>query len=74
MVIPSLKKSPTLSKIKPVEPALVTERSTNMELVPLKSSRTIYYPQNFKKLKQKKKIKLVKKTPRDDTDEERKEF
>lgn len=59
VVMQSLKKSPTVSKLKQ------NESVSNMELVPLKSARTIYYPQNFKKFKSKRKIKFVKKTPRD---------
>lgn len=65
-VIQNAKKSPQMCKFFPTDSGLVSERNSNMELVPLKSSRTIYYPQNFKKLKQKKKIKLVKKTARED--------
>jgi len=52
-----------LSKVKVAENPKKSEWN-NTELIPLKSSRTIYYPQNFKKLKNKKKVKLLKKSPR----------
>mmetsp|Transcript_4331 Transcript_4331/g.3634 ORF Transcript_4331/g.3634 Transcript_4331/m.3634 type:complete len:110 (-) Transcript_4331:83-412(-) len=64
----SLNKSPAMSRIKVGETVRNIERN-NTELVPLRSARTIYYPQNFKKFK-KKKIKLIKKTPRGELDEE----
>jgi hypothetical protein len=45
----------------------MSARNMTMEVAPNHSARTIYYPQNFKKVKPKRKIKLVKKTSREES-------